>query len=132
MKISPDRPFEPSDGSEKVALGGALSLSSFASFVGLCCIGPWSVALLGVNGAVAFARWQPYRPLILGLAAILLLWAGWQVYRGPKNCDTACSRKRSLWFKGALVFSIAFLLLAVFAEQLQWIVFDPTPEWLRE
>lgn len=132
MKSSPDRQFEPSDGSEKVALGGALSLSSFASFVGLCCIGPWSVALLGVNGAVALARWQPYRPLILGLAAILLVWAGWHVYRGPKYCDTACSQKRSLWLKGALVFSTAFLLLAVFAEQLQWLVVDPTPPWLRE
>jgi hypothetical protein len=50
--------------------GGAVGLSLFASMVGLCCIGPWSVALLGVSGAVSMARWQPLRPYILGIAGI--------------------------------------------------------------
>ena len=44
--------------------GSAVGLSMFASFVGLCCIGPWTVALLGVSGAVSMARWQPFRPYI--------------------------------------------------------------------
>jgi hypothetical protein len=52
--------------------GSAVGLSMFASFVGLCCIGPWTVALLGVSGAVSMARWQPYRPYILAIAAGML------------------------------------------------------------
>lgn len=32
--------------------GGAIGISVFASFIGLCCIGPWAVVLFGVSGAV--------------------------------------------------------------------------------
>ena len=41
---------------------GAVGISVFASSIGLCCIGPWAVALFGVSGAVTMARWAPYRP----------------------------------------------------------------------
>jgi hypothetical protein len=61
--------------------GGAVSISLFASFVGLCCIGPWAVVLFGVSGAVTMARWAPYRPYIISVAAIMLAWAFWRVYR---------------------------------------------------
>ena len=60
---------------------GAVGLSAFASLVGLCCIGPWSVALLGVSGAVSMARWQPLRPYIIGVAGVMLAWAFWRTYR---------------------------------------------------
>lgn len=118
--------------SPNAAAGGSVGLSSFASFVGLCCIGPWSVALFGVTGAVALARFQPYRPLFLGIAALLLAWAFWRVYRKPAPCaDGSCPKGPSPWLKGALWFSALLLILAVFAEDLQWLVVDPTPPGLR-
>ena len=70
-------------GSEKTVAAttsGAIGLSAFASFVGLCCVGPWTVALLGVSGAVAMARWQPFRPYILALAAVMMVWAFWRAH----------------------------------------------------
>src|SRR5216684_4155058 len=65
---------------------GAVGLSVFASFVGLCCIGPWTVALLGVSGAVTMAKWQIYRLPILAGAGGLLVWAFWRTYRLRRIC----------------------------------------------
>src|ERR1700682_4207623 len=66
--------------------GSAVGLSMFASFVGLCCIGPWTVALLGVSGAVSMAQWQPFRPYILSVAGGMLAWAFWRTYRLKRVC----------------------------------------------
>ena len=113
--------------------GSAVGLSMFASFVGLCCIGPWTVALLGVSGAVSMARWQPFRPYILLVAASLLAWAFWRTYRLKRVClAEGCADKRP---GGAMYFSLylsaLLLLFAVFAERLQWLLIDPTPAALR-
>jgi hypothetical protein len=113
--------------------GSAVGLSMFASFVGLCCIGPWTVALLGVSGAVSMARWQPLRPYILILAGGMLAWAFWRTYRLRRICLAAgCAEQRpgtamhvSLWLSALL------LIAAVFAERLQWLLIDPTPAALR-
>lgn len=132
-----DRPDgeDPSGDNEKgaaVATGGAVGLSAIASFIGLCCIGPWAVALLGVPGAVALARFQPLRPFILAVAGVLLILAFWQVYKPAPKTGAPCDvKRRSLWLQGALWISAALFLAAVFAEQLQWILVDPTPEGLR-
>lgn len=113
--------------------GGAIGISAFASFVGLCCIGPWAVVLFGVPGAIALARWQPYRPYILGVAAVMLAWAFWRVYRPRPACeDGSCAARPALWLKGLLWFAVALIVLAFFAEQLQWLLVDPTPENLRQ
>jgi hypothetical protein len=112
--------------------GGAISLGAFASFVGLCCIGPWAVALFGVPGAVYLARWQPARPYILGVAALMMMLAFWRVYRPRKVCaDGSCAQPPSKWLKFFLWFGAVLLVLAVFAEDLQWLLVDPTPEGLR-
>jgi mercuric ion transport protein len=114
------------------AAGGSAGLSLFASFVGLCCVGPWSVVLFGVSGAVALARFQPYRPLILAAAAGLLGWAFWRAYRKPARCaDGACARKPSIWLKATLWGSALLLVAAVFAEDLQGMLADPTPPGLQ-
>lgn len=113
--------------------GGAIGLSAFASFVGLCCIGPWAVGVLGVGGAVALARWQPYREWILMGAGLLLLWGFWRVYRPARYCpDGRCPAGRSLWLQVLLWFAACLLGLAFFADQLQWLLVDPTPEGLRQ
>jgi len=113
--------------------GSAVGLSVLASLVGLCCIGPWTVALLGVSGAISMARWQPFRPYILTLAGGMLAWAFWRTYRLKRAClADGCMDKRpgrAMYF--ALWLSALLLVLAVFAEQLQWLLVDPTPAALR-
>ncbi len=113
--------------------GGAAGISVVASFVGLCCIGPWSVALLGVSGAVTMARYAFLRPYVLAIAAIGLAWAFWRVYRVlPRCADRSCAARPSRFLKAALWLAAAMVVLAFFAEDLQWLLVDPTPEGLRE
>ena len=116
-----------------LASGGAAGLSLFASFVGLCCIGPWTVALLGVSGAVSMARWQPFRPYILGVAGALLAWTFWRTYRLRRVClAEGCEHERpGVAMYVSLYLSALLLLLAVFAERLQWLLVDATPPGLR-
>ena len=110
--------------------GGAIGLGAFASLVSLCCIGPWTVALLGVSGAVAMARWQPIRPYILAVAAVMMVWAFWRVYR--PRCADGCAAKASIRLQTMLWLSIILLGLAFFAVELQVLLIDPTPEALRK
>lgn len=123
------------DDNQKVAAtaGSAIGISAVASFVGLCCIGPWAVVLFGVSGAVAMARWQPFRPYILVVAAVLLAWGFWRVYRPRPVCDDGtCAAQPSVWLKVMLWFAAVLIVLAFFAEDLQWLIVDPTPAALRE
>ena len=69
------------------AAGGALGLSGLAAALGLCCSVPWAVALLGVTGAVAFARLAFLLPYALLGAALLLGVGFWFAYRKPVKCD---------------------------------------------
>lgn len=120
------------DAKAATATGGAVGLSAIASFIGLCCIGPWAVALLGVPGAVTLARFQPARPYILALAGVLLVWALWRVYRPAPTTGTDCDvKRRSVWLQFALWISAALFVAAILADQLQWILIDPTPEHLK-
>ena len=115
---------------DKVAAttGGAIGISAFASFVGLCCIGPWGVALFGVSGAVALARWQPYRFYIIALAAALLGWAFWRVYRPQAVCAVgSCPTAPSIRVRATLWLTTVLVLFAFFAEELQWIFVNPAP-----
>jgi hypothetical protein len=113
--------------------GSAVGLSMFASFVGLCCIGPWTVALLGVSGAVSMARWQPLRPYVLILAGGMLAWAFWRTYRLRRVClaDGCTEQTPGKAMYICLWLSALLLVLAVFAERLQWLLIDPTPALLR-
>jgi len=122
----------PEDRKIASTTGGAIGLSAFASFVGLCCIGPWAVTLLGVPGAVYLARWQPLRPYILGIAALMMVWAFWRIYRPARVCeDGTCPTGPSRWTKIFLWLGAMLLVLAFFADELQWLIVDPTPEGLR-
>ena len=118
------------DESKKVATttSGAIGISAIASFIGLCCIGPWTVALFGVSGAVALAGWQPYRLYIIAVAAALLAWAFWRVYRPQPICaDGTCPTAPSGWLKSMLWVATVLVVLAFFAEELQWLLVDPAP-----
>lgn len=113
--------------------GGAVGLSAFASLVGLCCIGPWTVALLGVSGAVSMARWQPLRPYILTVAGVLLAWAFWRTYRLRRVClaDGCADKRPGAVMYVSLYLAVLLLVAAAFAEKLQWLIVDPTPPGLR-
>lgn len=112
--------------------GGAIGIGAVASFIGLCCIGPWAVALFGVSGAVAMARFDFLRPYLLVVAAVMLGWAFWRVYRRPVACaDGTCSSGPSSWLKASLWLAVALTVAALFADELQWLLVDPTPEGLR-
>ncbi len=122
------------DDNKKIAAttGSAIGISAFASFIGLCCIGPWAVVLFGVSGAVTMARWQPFRPYILTVALAMLAGAFWRVYRPQPACpDGSCSSAPSVWLKVMLWVALVLVVLAFFAEELQWLIVDPTPEALR-
>ena len=111
---------------------GAVGLSAIASFIGLCCIGPWAVALFGVSGAITMARFDFLRPYVLTTALIMLVWAFRRVYRPPVICeDGTCAEGPSVWLKTALWLAAALTLAAFFADELQWLLLDPTPENLR-
>lgn len=115
--------------------GSAVGLSAMASFIGLCCIGPWAVAFLGVSGAVTMARWAPMRPYILIVALALLAWGFWRTYGPPRKILCAaglCPARPSPWLQLALWLALAMVILAFFADQLQWLLIDPTPKGLRE
>lgn len=115
--------------------GSAISISAIASFIGLCCIGPWAVALFGVSGAVVMARWQPVRPYLLGVALVMLAWAFWRIYGPPRKrlCKAGlCPSKPSIWLQISLCLAAVLVVLAFFADQLQWLLIDPTPEGIRQ
>lgn len=95
------------------AAGGAVGLSGFAAALGFCCAAPWAVALLGVSGAVAFARLAFLLPYAL-VAAILMLGVGfWLAYRRPADCaDGTCvptSRRALQWVVWTATFVVAGL-----------------------
>ena len=112
--------------------GSAIGLSAIASFIGLCCVGPWAVALFGVSGAITMARFDFLRPYILVVAAGMLGWAFWRVYRTPIVCeDGTCAKGPSMWLKSALWVAAGLTVAAFFADELQWLFIDSTPEALR-
>jgi hypothetical protein len=107
------------------ATGTAIGLSTVSAFIGLCCLGPWVVSIFGVTAGVAVARFEFLRPWILAVAALALGWAFWRVYLSRPRRRFSPWLKRSLWFAAGLT------TLALFADQLQWWLVDPTPEALR-
>lgn len=100
------------------AAGGALGLGSLAAALGLCCTVPWAVALLGVSGAVAFARLAFLLPYAL-IGSFALLAAGfWWAYRRPVACaEGACiaADRRPLqwvvWIAAVLVGALSVIAL---------------------
>jgi mercuric ion transport protein len=100
------------------AAGGAFGLGGFAAALGLCCTVPWAVALLGVSGAIAFARLAFLLPYALIGSAALLAAGFWWAYRRPAACDDEnCkpSNRRLLryvvWIAAVVVSALAVIAL---------------------
>src|SRR5687768_3713156 len=98
----------------------AMSLSS-ATVASACCVGPLVLALLGIGGAGALAKLEPYRPYFV-VATVAFLGGGFYLaYRRPKTPtapvageqDCACPTPRArragkvaLWIATVLVVGI--------------------------
>jgi hypothetical protein len=98
------------------AVGGALGFGGFAAALGLCCGVPWGVTLLGVTGAVAFARLAFLLPYALVGAAALLSYAFWLAYRAQPygDVDLTDSRRwlrRVVWGATVVVITLAVIAL---------------------
>lgn len=102
------------------AAGGALGLGGFAAALGLCCTVPWAVALLGVTGAIAFARLAFLLPYALIGAVVLLAVGFWSAYRRPVDCTNGictANTRRSLqwivWIAAVLVAALCVIALSM-------------------
>jgi hypothetical protein len=93
--------------------GGAVSLGGFAAALGLCCGVPWAVALLGVSGAIAFARLAFLLPYALAGAVLILAFGFWLAYRRPACPDGTCPPQPRrllqsiMWITTAVVVGLA-------------------------
>jgi hypothetical protein len=102
------------------AAAGAFGLSGFAAAIGLCCTVPWAVSVLGVAGAVVFARLAFLLPYgVIGAAASLGL-AFWWAYRRRVVCaDGTCqpeNRRRLqmfVWIAAAVVAALSAIALTM-------------------
>lgn len=54
----------------------------------VCCIGPLVLLLLGIGGAWvgSLKAFEPYRPVLLGVAAVFLVLAFRKLYLVPQAC----------------------------------------------
>lgn len=105
---------------DKALLGsaaGGLATAIAAVFAALCCVGPSTVALLGVGGVLAAASLAPYRPLLLLASLAMILYGFWRAYRSTGlnregvACPTRVGRftRKTLWF-AAIVWVAAAVL----------------------
>lgn len=102
------------------AATGAFGLGGFAAAVALCCTVPWAVAILGVTGAVAFARLAFLLPYSVVGAAGLVGLAFWWVYRTPVECkDGTCvppNRQKLrwlVWISAVIVAALSIVALTM-------------------
>lgn len=112
-------------GTQKATLiGGAIA--AFAA--SLCCLGPLVLVALGVSGAwiANLTALEPYRPVFIGVALVLMGLAWRRIYRAPSAdaCEpgTLCAvpqtnrvYKIMFWLVSALVLlALAFPLIVPF------------------
>jgi hypothetical protein len=96
--------------------GAASGTSLVAAIAAFCCVGPWAVVLFGVPGAIAIARFEPYRPYLLATSAVLLGWAFWRTYRLRQAClSGVCAKGPSPWLIAALIVASGLWLFALVA-----------------
>ena len=94
-----------------------------AAAASVCCIGPVVAAVLGAGAlGAASARFEPYRPWLLGVTMILLGVGFVSAYRREPECaDKTCApssrrtAKIALWTAVVLV-----ILLATFPYYMKW------------
>jgi len=94
----------------------SVTFSGLAAFIGLCCIGPVTVTLFGVSGAVLLARLEPIRPWVLAIAGICAAYSFWQLYIGPRVSANARNRPVSASQHAFFWVSILLIVFAIYAD----------------
>lgn len=101
------------------ATGGAAGLSALALAMGVCCVAPWAVTLLGVSGAVFLARAAIVQPYVVAGTGLLLGLGFWFVYR-RQAAATVCDpqrKSRLRWFVWTAAAVVIAIDLASFAPR---------------
>ena len=96
-------------------IGGVIA----AVAASVCCVGPLVLVLLGIGGAWAgsLAAMEPFRPYLLGVAAIFLIFAWRKIYRPVTACSpgTACALPRTQRLYKVLFWLVAALIVLAIA-----------------
>lgn len=104
------------DGSAFFSTLGAVGAAFAAS---LCCTGPLLYVALGIGGAGLASTFEPLRPWLLGLTAILLGLGFYSVYGPGPRCAPDEDATRRLRRRKAMLWAGAILVL-VFATFPTW------------
>jgi hypothetical protein len=108
--------------------GGALGLSAVALAFGVCCVAPWAVTLLGVAGAVLFARLAFIQPYVVAATIVLIGVAFWIVYRRPRTaaqCDFGRQMSKVLGLVSKSRSIYAWDIYMIYAPNAVWSGQDP-------
>ena len=102
------------------ATGLSILISGITSMVGLTVAGPWVVPLFGVSGAILLARFRPYRPYFIVIAALLLAMAlrGMYSFRKTYAADPVIHR-RFTWLNLFVAIGVLMLAFAIFVGPLE-------------
>jgi mercuric ion transport protein len=84
----------------------------------VCCVGPLLLVTLGVGGAWigTLVRFEPYRPIFVGLTVLFFGVAYWRLYR-DRACDAgaSCGDPRTLRRQRITFWSVAMLVSLLIA-----------------
>ena len=84
-----------------------------------CCLGPFVLLTLGVSGSWIgnFSAMEPFRPLFIGVTAILLGLAFRKLYLVPQSCEAnaACASPDYLRKQRLVFWIVTVLVIAVIA-----------------
>lgn len=102
---------------ERAAAAGSVVSGILAS---ACCIGPLVFALLGISGAAAAQRFEPFRPYLLVVTYALLGGAFYFTYRPLAACgpDAACEMPHASRLGKVMLWIAA--LIVVLATAFPW------------
>ncbi|NQX96989.1 MAG: mercuric transport protein MerTP [Flavobacteriales bacterium] len=77
-----------------------------------CCIPPVIAAIAGVGGAAGSLSWmEPFRPYLMGLAIIAIVYAWYNYFKLKQEDDCGCDIEKSKWYQSKF-FLIGMTLFA--------------------
>lgn len=96
------------------SITGALGASLLAS---LCCIGPLIIVSLGAGGVWASYAFifEPYRPYLIALVAVLFGYAYYKLYINPPPCgiEAGCISPRMFFIQRVIFWIILAISIAL-------------------
>ncbi|WP_051463243.1 mercuric transporter MerT family protein [Deferrisoma camini] len=106
-------PVEPRPRSARGTAWGAVGAVVSGLLASACCIGPLLAVFLGVSGAGALARFEPYRPWFGGLMVVFLGYGFYRAYWRPRRGE-ACCTPASLRVQRVILWTATILAAGLF------------------